>query len=150
MCILFLCLLLKVPEALCFWVVRCPSVAQNNPLSTCTRVRCSIQLTVPILRPVHPSIHPSIHPGRFLVISGRTHGGNGLKCCMLIHPDRMPNWLDYGHGLLSSLILVIFLLSVINHTYSGFWAFPGKCMEGMAWNFACWVLTSSHMMKDQL
>ena len=32
-------------------------------------------------------------------ISWRTHGGNGLKYRMLLYPDHLQNWLDYGYGL---------------------------------------------------
>ena len=35
----------------------------------------------------------------FRAISWRTHGGNGLKYCMLLYPDHLQNWLDYGYGL---------------------------------------------------
>ena len=34
-----------------------------------------------------------------LVISQRTHGGIGLKFCMLMYPVHLQKWLDYGHGL---------------------------------------------------
>ena len=33
-------------------------------------------------------------------ISRRTHGGNGLKLCMLMYLDHFQNWLVYGDGLL--------------------------------------------------
>ena len=32
-------------------------------------------------------------------ISWRTHGGNGLKYGMLLYPDHLQNWLDYGYSL---------------------------------------------------
>ena len=43
----------------------------------------------------------------------RTHWGNGLKIWMLIYPNHLQNWLDYGHSLLIFLILVLFWLSQI-------------------------------------
>ena len=33
-------------------------------------------------------------------ISRRTHGGNGLKFCMLMYPGNLQNWLNYSHWLL--------------------------------------------------
>ena len=33
-------------------------------------------------------------------ISRRTHGGNDLKCCMLMYLDHLQKWLVLGHGLL--------------------------------------------------
>ena len=41
-------------------------------------------------------------------ISQRTHGGNGLKVCMLMYLDHLQNWLVYGHTLLIFLILAGF------------------------------------------
>ena len=41
-------------------------------------------------------------------ISWRTHGGNGLKFCMLLYPDHLQNWLYYGYSLLIFSILVLF------------------------------------------
>ena len=32
-------------------------------------------------------------------ISWRTHWGNGLKYGVLLYPDHLQNWLDYGYGL---------------------------------------------------
>ena len=40
-------------------------------------------------------------------------------------------------GLLIFLILALFWLSETGQIW-GFRAFPGECMEGMAWNFARW------------
>ena len=54
-------------------------------------------------------------------ISWRTHGGNSLKYDMLLYPDHLQNWLDYGYGLVIFLILVLF----IHHI-------PGKCMSQWA------------------
>ena len=35
----------------------------------------------------------------------RMHGRNSLKFCMLMYPDHLQNWLDFGHSLLIFLIL---------------------------------------------
>ena len=43
-------------------------------------------------------------------ISWRMHGGNGLKYGMLLYPDHIQNWLDYGYGLVIFLFLVLFWL----------------------------------------
>ena len=41
-------------------------------------------------------------------ISWGTHRGNGLKYGMLLYPDHLENWLDYGNGMVIFLILVLF------------------------------------------
>ena len=98
-------------EALCFRVVRLsvrPSVqSPKYPLSTCTWVRWSIRPTVTVLRHICPSVRPERFPG----ICQRTHGGNGLKFCMLMYRDHLQNWLDYGHGLSIFLLLAPLWLS---------------------------------------
>ena len=43
------------------------------------------------------------------------------------------NWLDHRHVLLIFLILVLFWLSDTGQIW-GFRAFPGECMEGIAWH----------------
>ena len=77
----------------------------------------------------------------FPAISQGTHGGNGLKICMLIYPDHLQNWSDQGHGLLIYLILVLFWLSEMGQIW-GFQPFPGEPIEEMAWHFACWCILS--------
>ena len=57
------------------------------------------------------SVRLSVRPERFLVICRRTHGGNGLKFCMLMYLDHVQKKLFYGHGLLIFLILALFWLS---------------------------------------
>ena len=37
---------------------------------------------------------------RFPDISRKMHERNGLQFGMLMYPDHLQNWLDYGHGLL--------------------------------------------------
>ena len=69
-------------------------------------------------------------------ISRGTHGGNGLKFCMLMYLDHLENWLVYGHSLLIFLILALFCLSETGQIW-GFRAFPGEHMEGMPWNMVC-------------
>ena len=76
------------------------------------------------------SVHPSVRPERFPGICWRTHGGNGLKFCMLMYLDHLQNWLDYGHGLLNFLLLAPLWLSEMGQIW-GFRAFPGEHMGGM-------------------
>ena len=78
----------------------------------------------------------------FLVISRKTHRGNGLKFCMLMYLDHLQNWLVLGHGLLTFVILAVFWLSETGQIW-GFRAFPGECMEGMAWNMVCWCILTT-------
>ena len=75
-------------------------------------------------------------------ISRRTHGGNGLKLCMLIYLEHLLNWSVYGYGLLIFLILALFWLSETGQIW-GFRAFPGERMEEMAWNCACWCILTT-------
>ena len=104
----------------------CPSVRPSvqSPkylLSTCTWVRWSVRPTVTVLRHVRPSVCPSVRPERFPGICRRTHGGSGLKFCMLMYRDPLQNWLDYGHGLLIFLFLAPLWLSEMGEI----WGFPG-------------------------
>ena len=78
----------------------------------------------------------------FPSISWRTHGGTELKLCMLMYLDHFQNWIVYGYGLLLFLILALFWLSETGQICC-FWAFPGECIEGMAWNFACWCIVTT-------
>ena len=55
-------------------------------------------------------------------ISWIMHGVIGLKYGMLLYPDHLQNWLDYGHGLVIFLILVLFWLSETGQIW-GFQAF---------------------------
>ena len=117
-----------------------PSIQSlKYPLLTCTWVRWSTRPTVTVLWHVRPSVPLSIRPGRFLGICRRMHGGIGLKFYMLMYLDHLQDWLVYGRGLLIFLILKLFWLSEMGQIW-GFRAFPGECMEGMAWNFACWCI----------
>ena len=75
-------------------------------------------------------------------ISRRTHGGNDLKCCLLMYVDYFQNWLVYGHSLLILLILALFWLSEMGQIW-GFRAFPGECMAEMASNFARWCILTT-------
>ena len=98
-----------------------PSVRSlKYPLSTCTWVRWSIRSTVTVLWHVRPSVRPE----RFLGICWRTHGGNGLKLCMLMYLHHLQRWLDYGHNL---LILMLFWLSETGQIW-GFWSISGERM----------------------
>ena len=40
------------------------------------------------------------------------------KICMLIYPDRLQNWLDFGHAVLIFLIMVPHWLSETGHIWS--------------------------------
>ena len=46
----------------------------------------------------------------FLGFLLRTRGRSGLKFGMLMYPDHLQNWLDFGHGL---LIFIIFVMSAL-------------------------------------
>ena len=135
------------------WLSGCPSISPSihpavwsprYPLSTCTWVRWAIRQTVTVFWPVHRSVYLSIHLDRFLDIS---HGGNGLKFYMLLYPDHLLNWLDYGQGLLIFCLLASLLLSETGQIW-GFWAFSRQCMEEMACNFESWfILTTFRIDK---
>ena len=88
------------------------------------------------------SVCPSVRPERFPDICRRTHGGNGLKFCMLMYLGHLQNWLDYGHGVLIFLLLASLWLSEMGQIW-GFRAFPGERIVGMAWNFACWCILTT-------
>ena len=125
----------------------CPSIRSlQYPLLTCTWVRWSTRPTVTVLRHVRPSVRlsvrPSVRPERFPGICRRTPQGNGLKFYMLMYLDHLQNWLVYGRGLMIFLILALFWLSETGQIW-GFRAFPGECMEEMAWNFACWCILTT-------
>ena len=108
----------------------------RNRCTACPSVRLSVCPSV------RPSVCPSVRPEWFPGICRRTHGGNGLKFYMLMYLDRLQNWLVYGHGLLIFLILVLFWHSETGQIW-GFRAFPGKCMEEMASNFARWCILTT-------
>ena len=78
----------------------------------------------------------------FRAFPRRTHGGNDLKCCMLMYLDHLQNCLVYCHSLLIFLILALFWLSETGQIW-GFWAFPGEPMEEMTWNVACWCILTT-------
>ena len=100
--------------------------------STCTWVRWAIWPTVTVFRPVRLSVLLD----RFSGISW------SLKFCMLMNPDHLQKWCNYGHGPLIFLLLASLWLNATGQIW-GFWAFPGERMEGIAWNFACWwILTT--------
>ena len=102
----------------------------------------------PVYGSVGPSVQPwlfcgmSVRPERFPGICRRTHGGNGLKFCMLMYLGHLQNWLDYGHDLLIILLLASLWLSEMGQVW-GFRAFLRERMVGMAWNFACWCILTT-------
>ena len=73
---------------------------------------------------------------------GERMEGNGLKFCTLMYLDHRQKWLVYGHGLMIFLILAPFWLSERGQFW-GIRAYPEQCMEGMAWNFACWCILTT-------
>ena len=75
-------------------------------------------------------------------ICRRTHKGNGLKFCTMMYLDHLQNWLVHGHGLLIFVILALFWLNETGQIW-GFRAFPGECIERMAWNFAYWCILTT-------
>ena len=63
-----------------------------------------------------------------LAISWRTHRENGLRFCIMMYPDHLQNWLDYGHGLFIFLLLMsLWLNETVN--FGVFRAFPGERIE---------------------
>ena len=124
-----------------------PLGAGGIMFSSCPSVRPSVRP-----KPEIPSFDlymgPLVHPtnrDRFTAcpcICGRTHGGNGVKFCMLMYPGHLQNWLVHGHGLLIFLILALFWLSETGQIWC-FRAFPEERMEEIAWNFACWCILTT-------
>ena len=120
----------------------CPSVRPSEARNT-------------LFPPVHGSVGPSdqpwpfygmsvrlsVRPERFPGICRKTHGGNGLKYCMLMYLDHLQNC-SHGLGLLISLLVAPLWLSEAGQIW-GFRAFPGERMEGIGWNFACWCILTT-------
>ena len=111
---------------------RCPSIrlsvlSLKYPLSTCTWVCWSTRPIVTILQHVRLSVRPSVRLERFPVICWRMHGGNGLKFCMLMYLGHLQNWLYYGRGLLSFLLLAVLRLSETGQI----WSFLKFCMQNI-------------------
>ena len=63
----------------------------------------------------------------FLGIFRRMHLGNSLKFYMLMYPDHLQNWWDFGHALLIFLIKVPLLLIETGHIW-GLGALSGDCL----------------------
>ena len=98
---------------------RCSIVFQGHP----SNFKVTRDKTSPILTQI----------GRFRTI-GRSQLSNpsDLPCfCMMMYPDCLQNWLDFGHGLLIFLILVQLWLiySETGHIW-GFCSFWGECLKG--------------------
>ena len=115
-----LCLRLHAPQALCFRVVL-PSA-----LPSLTQIHIFPTPHGPIGPTLWPfafsrmSVRPSIRPDWFPGISGRTHGGIGLLFGMMVYPDYLQNWLDYGCGLLIFLFWRIsYLVKRVKFEVSG-------------------------------
>ena len=78
----------------------------------------------------------------FRAFPGEHMEGMAWNFCMLMYLEHLQNWLVYGHGLLIFLILALFWHSEMGQIW-GFRAFPGACMEGMAWNLTCWCILTT-------
>ena len=78
-------------------------------------------------------------------ISWRTHGGNGLKFCMLMYLDHLQNWFVYGHGVLIFLILALFWLSETGQIW-GFRAFSQRTHRGNVLKF-CMLMYLDHLQN---
>ena len=57
---------------------------------------------------VRPSLWSLVRPEKFLSIFWRTYGGHGLKFKMLMYPNHLQSWLDFGYSLVIFLILTQF------------------------------------------
>ena len=147
----FAYLTLQAPGTVCFRVVR-PCIRPPVRLSVRLFVRPKPEIRSfhlymgPLVHPANrdrfsacPSVRLFIRPDWFPGISWGTHGGNSLRFCVLMYPDHLPNWLGYGYDLLIFLVLAPLLLSETGQI-GGFRTFPEKCMEGVAWNCACWYI----------
>ena len=120
--------------------------------SGCTSVRPSEAWNISFHLCMGPLVHPtnrdrfaaclSVRLERFPGICWRTHGGIGLKFCLLMYLDHLQNWLVYSHSLLIFLIVVLFWFGETGQIW-GFRAFPGERMEGLTWNFACWCILTT-------
>ena len=89
---------------------------------------------------VRLSVRPSVRPERFPGICRRTHGGNGLKFCMLMYLGHLQNWLDYGHGLLIFLLLASLWLSEMSQCgvsghfpENAWWEWPKLLHADVSW-----------------
>ena len=93
----------------------CPSIRLSNwPPDSSLPGRRTNQLTFRL----------SVHPQRFPDIFLRMHGRNDLKFGVLLYPDHLQNWLDFGHSLLIFLLLMALWLTETGHIW-GFRSFSG-------------------------
>ena len=77
----------------------------------------------------------------------RTHGRNDLNFGMLMYPDHLPNWLDFGCSLLIFLFLAPFLCCETGQM-RGFCTFSWERMGEMAPILAYWcILIPDHLLK---
>ena len=59
---------------------------------------------------------PSVHaPGGFWLFPGERM--EGMKFGMLMCPDHLQNWIDFSHGLLIFLLLVLFWLNFLENAW---------------------------------
>ena len=95
-----------------FWLSFHPSVHQAVRLkSESPYFNLYMGSLVPPTNWDHFSACLSVRYGRFLVITWKTHERNGLQFGMLMYPDHLQNWIDFGLGLLIFLLLAPLWLS---------------------------------------
>ena len=104
----------KVQEELYFGVVHLPKAPNTLFPPVHGSVGSSNQLWLFFSLSISPSVCPERLPG----ISQRTHGGNGLIFCMLIHTDHLQNWFYYCHGLLIFILLAPLWVKWITFVFS--------------------------------
>ena len=69
---------------------------------------------------------------------------NGRKFDMLMYPDHLENWLDFGHRLLIFLVLAAFWFSETGQICD-FWSFSWEHME--EWPQICMLMYSDHLQN---
>ena len=110
--------------------------------------RCSCEINIIVISGVYMfSDCPSVRSVRFPGIFLGTHKISGLKFVMLMYPDHLQNWLDFGHVLLIYVILVAPSHNKTGHIWSFRILFVHR-MGIIAWNLTCWcILTTSEMIR---
>ena len=73
----------------------------------------------------------------------RTRGRNGFKFRVLVYPDLLQKWFDFGHSPMIFLRLAQPWLREMGKLL-GFWQFYGESLKWKSSNFVCWcILTTS-------
>ena len=111
--------------------------------------RCSCEINIIVISGVYMfSDCPSVRFVRFPGIFLGTHEISGLKFVMLMYPDHLQNWLDFGHGLLLCVIVVALWHSKTGHTWS-FQILSVHRMGIIVWNLTCWCMLTT-FRNDQI